>query len=274
MPPPAPRVDAELPPFSRWLYGWFMAYVRRSFRRHFHALRVLKDSGGGSGLPEIAGRPVVFYTNHPGWWDPLIFLLVAERAFPGRLNYGPIDARALGRYRFLERIGFLGIDPHSRQGAARFLRLARAAGRRTDVAFWITAQGTFTDPRSRPVRLRPGVAHVAAAADSAIFIPVAVEYPFWNERLPEAVIAFGPPLEPAAHPASVEAWLERLEAALTTTQDRLAAAAMSRDPRAFTRMQAGDAGVHWAYDAWRRLAAWRRGERFDPSHAGDAEERS
>jgi hypothetical protein len=47
---------------------------------------------------------------------------------------------------------------------------------------------------------------------------------------------------------------------------------MSRDPRAFTRMQAGDAGVHWAYDAWRRLTAWRRGERFDPSHAGEAEE--
>lgn len=272
MPPPAPRADAELPPFSRWLHGWFMAYVRRSFRRHFHALRILQDSGGGSGLPEITGRPVVFYTNHPGWWDPLIFLLIAERAFPERFNYGPIDSRALGRYRFLERIGFLGIDPHSRRGAARFLRLARAAGRRADVAFWITAQGTFTDARSRPVRLRPGVAHVAAAADGGLFIPVAVEYPFWNERLPEALIAFGPALEPAAVRTSAEAWLERLEAALTATQDRLATAAISRNPQAFTRMQAGTAGVHWAYDTCRRLAAWRRGERFDPSHDGGVEE--
>jgi 1-acyl-sn-glycerol-3-phosphate acyltransferase len=249
-----------------------MAYVRRSFRGHFHALRVLKGAGGTAGLPAIDGQPVVFYTNHPGWWDPLIFLLVAERAFPDRLNYGPIDARALGRYRFLERIGFLGIDPHSRQGAARFLRLARAAGRRTDVAFWITAQGTFTDPRSRPVGLRPGVAHIAAAAGGGLFIPVAVEYPFWNERLPEAVIAFGPALEPAAGPeAAAEIWLERLEAALAATQDRLAAAAMSRDPRAFTRLHAGNVGVHWAYDLCRRLAAWRRGEHFDPSHGGEAE---
>lgn len=273
MPSPAPRPDTELPPFSRWLHGWFMAYVRRSFRVHFHALRVLKNADESPGLPVLVGRPVVFYTNHPGWWDPLIFLLVAERAFPERLNYGPIDAQALGKYQLLERIGFLGIEPHSRQGAVRFLRLARAAGRRADVAFWITAQGSFTDPRSRPVQLRPGVAHVAAAAERSLFIPVAVEYPFWNERLPEALVAFGPPIETSSTSgASADAWLERLEAALAATQDRLAAAAMGRDPQAFTRLHAGRVGVHWAYDAWRRCAAWRRGERFDPSHAGEETE--
>ena len=35
------RQKDNLPPFSDWLNGWFMFYVRRYFRRHFHALRLL-----------------------------------------------------------------------------------------------------------------------------------------------------------------------------------------------------------------------------------------
>ncbi|MFM8891889.1 MAG: hypothetical protein ACKOTB_09775, partial [Planctomycetia bacterium] len=59
----------DLPPFSRRLYGWFMWYVRRYFGRHFHALRLLAGSDGAAAHPDIAGEPVIFYTNHPAWWD-------------------------------------------------------------------------------------------------------------------------------------------------------------------------------------------------------------
>ncbi|MFM8708621.1 MAG: acyltransferase, partial [Planctomycetia bacterium] len=90
MPPPDDRHDLELPPFSRRLYGWFMWYVRRYFRRHFHALRLLQDGAGRAVPPDIAGEPAIFYANHPGWWDPLTFLLLADRLYPDRLNYGPI----------------------------------------------------------------------------------------------------------------------------------------------------------------------------------------
>jgi len=262
--------EQELPAFSRRLNGWFMLYVRRYFRRHFHALRLLAEPAGGSTMPDIAGEPVIFYTNHPGWWDPLVFLLLAERCYPDRLNYGPIDAAALGKYRFMERIGFLGIDPHTRSGAARFLRMARAAGRRTDVIFWITSQGEFADPRSRPLKIRPGVAHAVAAGDRGLVVPVAVEYPFWSERLPEALVAFGPAMRIAdAGDRPAREWTAVLEAALAAAQDRLAAAAVRRDPHAFTVLASGDVGVGWAYDTLRRFTAWRRGERFDASHGGE-----
>jgi 1-acyl-sn-glycerol-3-phosphate acyltransferase len=262
--------DRELPAFSPRLYGWFMWYVRRYFRRHFHALRLLAAADGDRDHPDIRGEPVIFYTNHPGWWDPLVFLLLAEALYPDRLNYGPIDARALGKYRFMERIGFLGIDPASWRGAARFLRFAKAASGRTDVIFWITSQGEFADPRARPVRLRPGVGHAVAAAGRGLVVPVAVEYPFWTERLPEAVAAFGPALRIAeVGDRSAKAWADVLEAALTATQDRLAAAAMRRDPGRFRRLASGRVGVGWAYDTLRRLSAWRRGERFDASHGGE-----
>lgn len=247
-----------------------MLYVRRYFRRHFHALRLLIDPAGGPTLPVVAGEPVIFYTNHPGWWDPLVFLLLAEQCYPDRLSYGPIDAAALGKYRFMERIGFLGIEPNTRRGAARFLRMAKAANRRADVIFWVTAQGEFADPRQRPLTLRPGVAHAVAAADRGLIVPMAVEYPFWSERLPEALVAFGPPLRIAdAQQRDAQAWHEVLEAALAATQERLAAAAIRRDPQAFRVLASGRVGVGWVYDCLRRFGAWRRGERFDASHGGE-----
>jgi len=267
------RREEELPAFSRRLFGWFMWYVRKYLARNFHAVRLLRPEAGGGDVPSIAGEPVIFYSNHPGWWDPLVFLLVGQELFPERMIYGPIDAGALGKYRFMERIGFIGIDPSSRAGAARFLRTVRAAGRRSDVIYWITAQGEFTDPRVRPVGLRPGVGHAAAAAAGGSIVPVAVEYPFWNERCPEAAIAFGDPLRLGGAEQSADDWTARLGRGLEAAQDRLAAAVLSRDPARFTTLLAGSVGVDPIYDAVRRTRALLRGERFDASHGGEGARR-
>jgi len=265
------REVEELPPFSREVYRWFMWYVRGYLRRHFHAVRLLRGADGGGDRPDLGDEPVVFYSNHPGWWDPLTFLFLGEALYPGRMVYGPIDADALGKYKFLERIGFLGIDPHTWRGSARFLRMARAAARRTDVIFWITAQGEFADPRVRPLVLRPGVGHAVAAMDRGIVVPLAAEYPFWNERCPEILTAFGPALRVADVPGrSADDWTALLAARLEATQDRLAAATLGRDPAAFTTLLSGRVGVGPAYDTIRRVKAWLRGQRFDASHGGEA----
>lgn len=247
-----------------------MWYVRGYLRKHFHAVRLLRGEDGRPGRPAIADEPVLVYTNHPGWWDPLVFMFVGASLAPERMNYGPIDAVALGKYRFLERIGFIGIDPHSWRGAARYLRMAKAAFARTDVLFWTTAQGEFADPRARPVVIRPGVGHAVAAAGRGLVVPLAVEYPFWSERCPEALAAFGPAMRIADHPGrSAEDWTATLADALAATQDRLAAAAIARQPAAFTTLLSGTVGVGPAYDAMRRGKAWWRGERFDASHGGE-----
>jgi len=258
-----------LPPFSKPIFRWFMWYVRKYLAKNFHAVRLLAGEDGGS-APGIAGEPVIFYANHPGWWDPLVFLLIGQECYPDRLVYGPIDAAALGKYRLLERIGFIGIDPHSRAGAARFLRTVRAAGTRNDVIYWITAQGEFTDPRARPLTLRPGVGHAAAAAERGLIVPVAVEYPFWNERCPEALVAFGTPRRLGGSPAmSSEEWTTTLAKDLEEAQDRLSAAAMARDPSRFRPLLRGRVGVGGIYDVGRRVRSLMRGERFDPSHGGE-----
>jgi len=264
--------EHDLPPFSHRLNGWFMWYVRKYLRRHFHAVRLLAGERGTAGHPELGDEPVLIYTNHPGWWDPLIFLTLGATLYRGRMSYGPIDAAALGKYTFLERIGFIGIEPGTWRGSARFLRMARAALGRGDVLFWITAQGEFTDPRTRPIVIRPGVGHAVAAAERGIVVPLAVEYPFWSERLPEAVAAFGTARRIADHPDwSPDDWTAALAADLEATQDRLAAAAMARDPSAFATIHSGRVGVGAAYDSIRRVSAWLRGRQFDPSHGGEGE---
>lgn len=261
--------EHELPAFSHRLNVWFMRYVRWYFQRHFHGVRLLNATADIPAVPDLAGEPVIFYSNHPSWWDPLTFLFVGQQLHPGRMIYGPIDGLALSKYRFMERVGFIGIEPGTWRGSARFLRMARAAGRRSDVIFWTTSQGNFTDPRERPARIRPGVGHAVAAANRCLVVPLAVEYPFWNERLPEALVAFGPAIQVADAPRrTAEEWTAVLAAALEATQNRLAEAAQRRDPRAFTTLLSGKVGVGLAYDIIRRLKAWARGERFDASHGG------
>lgn len=238
-------------------------YLRRYFRRSFHAVRVARD-----GLPAAApGRALIICANHPSWWDPMMFALLTRLLFRGRAGYGPMDAAALGKYGVLRRIGVFGIGP-GRRGAARFLRTGLDLLADPTTVLWITAEGAFTDPRTRPVRLRPGLAHLARRGE-AVVLPLAMEFPFWDERRPEALARFGPKVElPPGHDAAT--WTAALEAALTASLDALAADAMSRDPSRFVTLVSGRTGVGGVYDLWRRGLAWRRGRRFDSSHGGEA----
>ena len=100
-------------------------------------------------------------------------------------------------------------------------------------------------------------------------MPLVVEYPFWNERCPEVLVAFGPAVrlgEAAARTA--DEWNELLAGGLEAAQERLAVAATTRDAAKFTPLLSGRVGVGFAYDTVRRVKAWFRGERFDASHGG------
>lgn len=132
---------------------------------------------------------------------------------------------------------------------------------------WITAQGRFQDVRVRPLGLRPGVARLAELAPDALFVPLALEYAFWEERGAKAFAAFGPAMSAADLAALPRAdRLARLEGALTDTLDRLGADVSTRDPARFRPLLAGRKGVGGLYDLWRRGAARLRGRPFDPAH--------
>lgn len=246
---------------SPFLFRLFALYLRWYFCRGFHGVHV---SRGGTPLAP-AGRPVILYTNHPSWWDPALFILLTDVMMPDRRAFGPMEIGALGRYNLLRRFGVFGIDTSHLRGAARFLDVSLRVLADPTTALWITAEGEFTDPRRRPVRLRPGLGHLARRVEGAVLVPVAIEYTFWNERKPEALVRFGPPLDTGGG-QSVAEWTARLESELAANMDALAAESMTRDPASFTPLLSGAAGVGGIYDLWRRLAAWSRGRRARLAH--------
>lgn len=262
---PAPDLDPTLRRsvfISRFMAGYFTWYLSR----HLNGLRIARW-----GRPPAQGPagPIVAYSNHPSWWDAALYALLGQRLFPGRASYAPMDAAMLARYGVLGRIGAFGVDLDSARGAAAFLRGSAAILSRPDSLMWVAAQGRFTDARRRPLGCKPGVARLAEIGPDATFLPMAIEFTFWDERGAEALIAFGPAMGAGDLAAMTRPdRLAHLEAALEATMDRLAADAQARDPARFETLIAGTSGVGGVYDLWRRARAAAQGRRFDPSHWG------
>ncbi len=254
------RRDSTLPRTWPWLWRLFAWYSRRYLRRHFHAVRISRRGP----VPALDHRPTVVYLNHPSWWDPLICLDLARRAWPDRRHFAPIDRRALERYGFFRHLGFFGVD-ESRTGATAFLRTGAAVLASPGTMLWITAQGEFTDPRTRPVALAPGLARLLHRAGDVNVVPLAIEYPFWTERTPEALLRFGPVID--AHPHDVDTTHALLAGALERAMDGLAAEARQRDPGEFDPWLVGRSGVSAVYDRLRRVQARLTGRPYHSEHA-------
>ncbi len=263
LPPPAQVEPHPLDLRSPVRLAAFRLYLRFFFWRRFHAVRI----AAGTAPAPHTGRPLILYCNHPSWWDPALLLLAVPHLLPNRVGFGPMDAAELDRYALFRRMGMFGIDPATPRGAAAFLRTARAGLARPNAMLAITAEGTFTDPRTRPVRLRAGLAHLARACPHAVILPIALEYSFWNESKPEALLSFGAPVRPKpGREANVAAWQTALEAGLTDTMDALSAASATRDPANFTQLLGGTAGIGGIYDLYRRARFALRGQALDTHH--------
>jgi len=108
---PRLRLCETPPPRWPWLFHLFRWYARLYAAKHLHAVRVSKTGP----LPARLDGPLVVVLNHPSWWDPLIAFILSG-LMPDRVHWGPIDAAALRRYRFLGRAGLFGIELGTTRG--------------------------------------------------------------------------------------------------------------------------------------------------------------
>jgi 1-acyl-sn-glycerol-3-phosphate acyltransferase len=266
-----PPTPSKAPVISLPVLAFFRRIVRGYFRRHFRAVRVF----GADYLRAAGTGPVIVFGSHSSWWDPMSLILLAEQLLPARRHFAPMEARALERYGILKRIGIFGVDlggglaenrpVGSARGAAQFLRTSLAILTEGGV-LWMTPQGRFADPRERPLIFKPGLAALAARVPGpCTLIPLALEYPFWDERLPECLLLFGDPIliQPGQ---SAEALEPILHASLLAAMDSLAAKAIARDPASFELLANGSAGTGGFYQFGQRL--WHRlwGKPFQAEH--------
>jgi hypothetical protein len=137
----------------------------------------------------------------------------------------------------------------------------------------LTPQGEFSDIRVRPASFKPGLAHLASRLDEGTALPLAVEYTFWEERTPEALMTFGPQIDLSQNGDPAD-WSKRLEGSLTDAQDRLSEASIARNPEAFTELLGGRSGIGGIYDLWRRTRAKAAGDNFEADHGSISSRRS
>ncbi|HLH02088.1 MAG TPA: lysophospholipid acyltransferase family protein [Bryobacteraceae bacterium] len=260
----ATRRNPSLPPVAKRLLEWFHRYARWYLARNFHGLHLLRLSD----VTAVENLPLLVCLNHPSWWDPLVGLHLSQRVFPQRAHFAPIDAAGLAKYKFLERLGFFGVERGTRRGAARFLEIGEAVLKRADAALWVTPQGEFTDVRV-PVKLKPGIGHLANRLDRFALLPVALEYGFWNERYPEAFVCIGRPLIEDGRTRNAAQWTDVFESSLQETLTALSSRVVQRKTELFEQLLEGKAGVGGIYDLWRASKARLQGKRWQPEHSGD-----
>ncbi len=257
------RKSSPAPAVSPLWMRWFSAYAERYVRKHFYAVRVLRPP------PPLSSAPLVVFLNHASWWDPMTCLVLRNRFFMQRESFAPIDADALAKYPFFRKLGFFPVEQHSARGAIEFLRGSTEVLARPNAALWLTPQGRFADARERPVEFRSGLAHLAERVRTATFLPLAVEYSFWEEKRPEIFVNFGEPFlitDSASVRLRADAPALFFESRLRAAQEELAEAVIRRDAAMFRTLERSRGGVGGVYDWWRRAKAACRGEKFQPEH--------
>ncbi len=273
MPKETPTV--QLPKIDRRILGGFHWYIPRYMRKHFHALALNQSQ-----LRSVAINPtdsLVVYANHSSWWDPLVAMFSARNMFCDFSFYAPIDAFALEKYRIFSKLGFFPVEQETFQGAKHFLDVSLRLLEQPGTSIWITPEGRFVDVRDNSAEFMPGISHLAhslqrrSANNSARtwFVPIAIEYTFWEERLPEILVWFGQPqlVAQTESPVSKAEWAQRLTQTLRDAQQRLAQAAITRDETVFEVMLSGGAGTSRIYDPWRRFWARITGKQLDLHHS-------
>lgn len=252
----------DAPPISNFVLGFFRHIAQGYFRRHFRAVRI----HGAERVTAAArrGGPLIIYANHGSWWDPMVQVLLAARLMEDRRHYAPMDADSLKRYGILKRIGVFGVEMKTVRGAAIFLRTGLKILGGNGV-LWVTPQGRFADARERPVEFKPGLAALAARVQGGCtLIPLAIEYVFWDERLPEVLLRFGEEIRVEGD--SAETIEPRLRHGLECVMDRLRDLAIARDPAAFSLLSQGRSGSGGFYELGHRILARLRGRKYQAEH--------
>lgn len=264
--PVAKRTESP-PKVSPRVLRAFRWYTRRNLRSAFHTVSLSETTPAAP-----TSDPLIVYLNHASWWDPLVAMQLARLVAPERTLYAPFDAEALARYPIFERLGFFPVDQGSQTGAAQFLRTARAVLEEPDASLWLTPEGRFVDQRDHTAVFEPGLAHLieslSSAGRRATLWPLAIEYAFWEERLPEALCSFGEPISLSDYPGlDKPAWRELLQERLRSAQRELAEKSHRRDPAEWRMLIGGSEGVGGPYEAIRWLKAKLTGQTYRAAHS-------
>jgi 1-acyl-sn-glycerol-3-phosphate acyltransferase len=163
----------------------------------------------------LAAGPVLLATNHLGWWDGQLVLLLMRRLGlePGVDAGFLIEAKSVQEMSYLRHIGAIPIDRSSVTGALSGIEAAAAFLDRPGKLIWIFPQGRYRPSSVRPLGLERG-ALLLARMTGATLVPGGVVTGWRLNHAPSLVLTLGEPVRGRHDQAA------RLEAAICAEIDR------------------------------------------------------
>jgi hypothetical protein len=236
----------------------YWALVRSALWSHFARVWLRFDRP----IPAPAERPLIFYMNHPSWWDGYLAIVLNRMVLRDRFqSFCMMDECELRRYRFFTWLGAFSVDRRDARSAMRSVAyISRLLAERPGRALAIFPQGEITPNDRRPIQMFSGMAHVARRAGGATLWPVALRYEFRGEQRPEAFIRAGPTHYLAADSDARSATAEA-GARLTATCDALRDDVNSGRLDGYQVLLSGRPGPDKLWDAARGLLPGRLGAR-------------
>ena len=174
-----------------------------------------------------------------------------------------MEAAGLSTYRFFRRLGFFGVEPGTTRGSRNSCARAGAILERPRTAPVDHGPGPLRRPAAKAARRQAwGTWHTGCAG---VLLPLALEYPFWEERIPEALARSAALFVEMGHRNRRRSGLGLMEQALDETQDDLA---RKRPPRPGRLQDPGrrQGGGRRSLRLVEAAQATARGETFAPEH--------
>lgn len=244
-----PAIPAARNPLGAALV--YYGLMRGSLERHFNAvyLKALAP------LPTTVGGPVIFYLNHPSWWDGHMCALIERVVFKSQIEgYLMMAEPQLRRYRFFSWMGAFSVNRHDPADAlnsvAYVAALLREDPRR---CCFIFPQGNITPNDRRPLKTYPGVARIAQGVGAVTLCPVALRYEQRGEERPDAFVRLGPSTRVDGVDDVVELSRQVAER-LTAAADALRDEVIGEQLDDYQLLLRGRTGVNRVFDRYLQLA--------------------
>lgn len=157
------------------------AYVRWAVDRAFRGIWV------DGARPKVAGK-LLFYANHPGWWDGFVFhQLTQQWQLDG---YCMMDEVQLKRFSFLRHLGAFSIEKGHGHAALQSLRYAGRLLQQPKSAVIIFPEGKLSPNALTLQPLMRGV-EILAKRSGAWCVPLGIRYAFLEHQKPDILVSWG-----------------------------------------------------------------------------------
>ena len=170
-----------------WRAIWHF-YIKMAIQRRFYSIRVKHPEHFELRNKDAA---CIFYAQHTCWWDGLIGYCLYWFLFKEKTNMMIED---LLSFPLLRYVGGFSIDKKSPKSILRSMKYAVDFMKNEKISLWMFPQGVIKPPNHRPLELQKGLAYLAEKTGKVNLIPIAMQYPFLRQGLPEVMVDIGKPI--------------------------------------------------------------------------------